>query len=100
MAEKNIGWDDILELTLDPNGLSSIEDANDIVWGKKFRYGHGHPELSNSGSLSWVSAVHKFSNVSYSDRLTDESIFDYQVLKSSKALANAVVHMGKIDTDI
>ncbi len=52
--EKAIGWSDILPLATAPTGWASVGEP---VWGR-FRFGHTHPEFSNSGLMSLLAEIH------------------------------------------
>lgn len=96
--DQPLGWDDILELILYGWGsIPGIDSVTESTWGSRFLYGHGHPVLSNSGSLSWVSAVHSFANVSFDGVLTTSHIYGEAVRNLAAQLSSAVEHMGKIE---
>src|SRR5262249_50842809 len=64
---KGIGWSDILKLAADPSGWASLGHPE---WGQ-FKFGHTHPEYSNSGVISILAEVYaasgKVNNLSLDD---------------------------------
>jgi Ca-activated chloride channel family protein len=89
-----IGWDDLAELSTNPEGWSAYGHPE---WGE-FKFGHPHPEHSNSGMLSLVAEV--YSAVGLIDGLTVDKVKDQRVLDSVGAVEQHVFHYGKKDTDI
>jgi Ca-activated chloride channel family protein len=53
-GKKPVGWSDILALARDPRGWASVGQPQ---WGA-FRFGHTHPESSNSGLISLMAEVY------------------------------------------
>ncbi len=51
---KPIGWADILALATAPDGWGSVGEP---AWGR-FRFGHTHPEYSNSGLMALLAELH------------------------------------------
>jgi Ca-activated chloride channel family protein len=92
--EAAIGWDDLADLSTDPEGWSAYGHPE---WGE-FKFGHPHPEHSNSGMLSLVAEV--YSAVGQTDGLTVDSVKSDAVLNSVGAVEQHVFHYGKTDTDI
>jgi Ca-activated chloride channel homolog len=82
--EKPIGWADIARITIDPQGWGSLGAPQ---WGR-FKFGHTHPEYSNSGLISIIAMAYAGAGKSQDLRLDD--------------LANPVVGdgIGKIQQSI
>lgn len=89
-----IGWDDLARLSTDPQGWASFGHPE---WGQ-FKFGHPHPEHSNSGMLSLVAEV--YSAVGEIDGLTVNLVKSQQVIDSVGAVERNVFHYGRTDTDI
>jgi Ca-activated chloride channel family protein len=53
-GKKPVGWSDILALAKDPRGWASVGKPE---WGA-FRFGHTHPESSNSGLISLMAEIY------------------------------------------
>ena len=92
--EAAIGWDDLADLSTDPEGWSAHGHPE---WGE-FKFGHPHPEHSNSGMLSLVAEV--YSAVGQTAGLTVDSVKSEAVRSSVGAVEQHVFHYGKKDTDI
>ncbi len=89
-----IGWDDLAELSTDPEGWASYGHPE---WGQ-FKFGHPHPEHSNSGMLSLVAEV--YSAVHQTEGLSVSLVKGQDVVDSVGAVERHVFHYGKKDTDI
>lgn len=94
--EQPISWQDITALATDPEGWGS---KNHPEWGD-LRYGHGHPEYSNSGRLSIVAEVYAALGKDKSAPLTIDDVFNPETLASVGAVQKQVYHYGRIDTDL
>jgi len=97
-TDTSISFEVLADLALHKDGWASINP--NYQWGK-FKYGHGHPDVSNSGRLSVVANIFALSNAT--DTATGLSSTDVaEALKDEDviALEQAVYHLGKIDTDI
>jgi Ca-activated chloride channel family protein len=92
--EASIGWDDLAELSANPDGWAAYGHPE---WGQ-FKFGHPHPEHSNSGMLSLVAEV--YSATGQTEGLTVDSVKSQQVAESVGAVEQNVYHYGKKDTDI
>jgi Ca-activated chloride channel family protein len=53
-GKKPVGWSDILALAKDPRGWAAVGQPQ---WGP-FRFGHTHPESSNSGLISLMAEAY------------------------------------------
>jgi Ca-activated chloride channel family protein len=86
--DKPIGWSDILGLATDNQGWTTYGHPE---WGK-FKFGHTHPEYSNSGLVSLFAiayaAVGKTNSLEIND-LIDPKVGDY-----IKGIENSVLHYG------
>jgi Ca-activated chloride channel family protein len=89
-----IGWDDLADLSTNPEGWAAFGHPE---WGQ-FKFGHPHPEHSNSGMLSLVAEVYSAAGVV--DGLTVDQVKSNSVMESVGAVEQQVFHYGKKDTDI
>lgn len=87
-GKKPVGWSDILSLARNPKGWAAYGRPQ---WGK-FKFGHTHPEFSNSGLISLFAEVYaatgKVSGLTLSDvnKPTTAAYLD--------GIEQAVVHYG------
>jgi Ca-activated chloride channel family protein len=89
-----IGWNDLAALSTDPEGWGAYGHPE---WGQ-FKFGHPHPEHSNSGMLSLVAEVYAAAEVT--EGLTVEQVKSDLVAERVGAVERNVFHYGKKDTDI
>jgi len=89
-----IGWDDLTALSTNPDGWAAHGHPE---WGQ-FKFGHPHPEHSNSGMLSLVAEV--YSAAGLLEGLTVEAVKSQAVIDDVGAVEQRVFHYGKKDTDI
>jgi Ca-activated chloride channel family protein len=89
-----IGWDDLAALSTNPEGWAAYGHPE---WGE-FKFGHPHPEHSNSGMLSLVAEV--YSAAGLTEGLTVDLVKSQAVIDSVAAVEQRVFHYGKKDTDI
>jgi len=89
-----IGWDDLAALSTNPEGWAAFGHSE---WGQ-FKFGHPHPEHSNSGMLSLVAEVYSAAGVT--SGLTVDQVKSQSVMDSVGAVEQQVFHYGKKDTDI
>jgi Ca-activated chloride channel family protein len=83
-----IGWSDILALARDPQGWA---EHGHPEWGA-FRFGHTHPEYSNSGLISLLAEVYAATG-----KTTGLSLEDVRLPSTAEYLAgieSSVVHYG------
>ena len=92
--DKPIGWDDLAALSTNPDGWAAYGHPE---WGQ-FKFGHPHPEHSNSGLLSLIAEV--YAAVDRTDGLTVKDIKSQAVQDSVGAVEQQVYHYGKKDTDL
>jgi Ca-activated chloride channel family protein len=89
-----IGWDDLAALSTNPEGWAAYGHPE---WGE-FKFGHPHPEHSNSGMLSLVAEV--YSAAGRTEGLTVDLVKSQSVIDDVGAVEQHVFHYGKKDTDI
>lgn len=89
-----IGWNDLAALSNDPEGWGAYGHPE---WGQ-FKFGHPHPEHSNSGMLSLVAEVYAAADVT--QELTVELVKSESVAERVGAVERNVFHYGRTDTDI
>jgi len=89
-----IGWDDLAELSTNPEGWAAFGHPE---WGQ-FKFGHPHPEHSNSGMLSLVAEVYSAAGVT--EGLTVDMVKSKSVMDDVGAVEQQVYHYGMKDTDI
>jgi len=84
-----IGWDDIVELAADPEGWTRYGHPE---WGQ-FKFGHTHPDSSNTGFLAITSAVYAF--LGQTDSLTPELVKSEEVREALRILELNTFHYGR-----
>jgi Ca-activated chloride channel family protein len=89
-----IGWDDLAALSTNPDGWAAHGHPE---WGQ-FKFGHPHPEHSNSGMLSLVAEV--YSAAGLTEGLTVDAVKSQTVIEDVGAVEQMVFHYGRTDTDI
>jgi Ca-activated chloride channel family protein len=92
--DEPIGWNDLAALATNPDGWAAYGHPE---WGE-FKFGHPHPEHSNSGLLSLVAETYAASG--QTDGLTVEIVKGTSVRQKVGAIEQAVFHYGKKDTDL
>eukprot|EP00490_Sorites_sp_Unknown_P026702 CAMPEP_0114684944 /NCGR_PEP_ID=MMETSP0191-20121206/59796_1 /TAXON_ID=126664 /ORGANISM="Sorites sp." /LENGTH=315 /DNA_ID=CAMNT_0001968557 /DNA_START=82 /DNA_END=1026 /DNA_ORIENTATION=+ len=93
---QDIGFKDLGNLAVNPNGWGSISSS--LSGFGDFKYGHGHPNSSNSGRLSVMATMMAFSNSTVLNTQNDIDIAAND--PDVQAIVQSVVHLGKIDTDL
>ncbi|MEZ5992283.1 MAG: VWA domain-containing protein [Planctomycetota bacterium] len=86
--DKQIGWGDILDIAQSGEGWKKY---NMPQWGK-FRFGHTHPEYSNSGLISLLAEV--YAATGKTRGLTREDVAKSETAKYLEEIEQAVVHYG------
>jgi Ca-activated chloride channel homolog len=86
--DKPIGWSDILALSTDPKGWASYGHPE---WGR-FKFGHTHPEYSNSGLVSLFATA--YAAVGKTTSLEINDLIDPKVGDFIKGIENSVLHYG------
>jgi Ca-activated chloride channel family protein len=89
-----LGWDDLAALSTNPDGWAAYGHPE---WGQ-FKFGHPHPEHSNSGMLSLVAEV--YSAAGLTEGLTVAAVKSQRVVEDVGAVEQRVFHYGRTDTDI
>lgn len=87
--EKALGWKEVHDMALEESGWASLGFPQ---WGR-FRFGHTHPEYSNSGIISLIAETYAAAGKSRGLTLEDVSIpatGDYL-----EEIEGAVVHYGR-----
>jgi Ca-activated chloride channel family protein len=92
--DEPIGWGDLAALSTNPDGWSAYGHPE---WGQ-FKFGHPHPEHSNSGMLSLIAEV--YSALDITDGLTIENVKSQTVIDEVGAVEQQVFHYGMKDTDL
>ncbi len=92
--DKSIELSDIAQLAANPQGWASVGHSE---WGT-FKFGHGHPDYSNSGLLTMVAAV--YSAAGERSGLTPAQVKSAQVISNVRALEQSVYHYGRLSTDL
>ena len=86
---KPIGWKDILALAKNPKGWAGYEHPE---WGE-FKFGHTHPEYSNSGLISALAM--NYAATAKTRGLTSEDISAATTQKFVEDIEAAVIHYGE-----
>jgi Ca-activated chloride channel family protein len=86
--QKPVGWSDILALAREPRGWAA---KNHPEWGP-FRFGHTHPESSNSGLISILAEVYAASGKKAG--LTVADVNDPKTAAFVRGIEQSVVHYG------
>ena len=84
-----IGWKEIHDIALNDEGWSAFGMPQ---WGK-FRFGHTHPDFSNSGLISLIAEAYAGSGKTTG--LTTQDVTSKQTGDYIEAIEQAVVHYGK-----
>jgi Ca-activated chloride channel homolog len=86
--DKPIGWSDILDLATNNLGWAAYSHPE---WGK-FKFGHTHPEYSNSGLVSLFAIA--YAAVGKTTSLEINDLIDPKVGDFIKGIENSVLHYG------
>jgi Ca-activated chloride channel family protein len=84
-----IGWDDIVDLAADPAGWARYDHPE---WGQ-FKFGHTHPDSSNTGLLAITSAV--YAALGQREGLTPELVKSEAVRDALQTLELHTFHYGR-----
>jgi Ca-activated chloride channel family protein len=90
--DADIRWSQITDLAVNPEGWAALGHPE---WGV-FRYGHGHPEFSNSGRLSVVAQI--YAAKGNNDPLTYDEIWSEETQAALRPIQLAIAHYGRRDT--
>lgn len=89
--DKPIGWSDLADLATNPDGWAAYGHPE---WGT-FKFGHAHPDFSNSAMLSVIAEV--YAAAGKTSGLTAEDVKSETVQEHVAAVEQTVVHYGKWD---
>ena len=87
-GKKPVGWSDILALAKDPRGWSAVGQPQ---WGP-FRFGHTHPESSNSGLIALMAEA--YAGAGKVHGLTLDDLARPEVGNYISGIEQSVVHYG------
>jgi Ca-activated chloride channel family protein len=87
-GKKPLGWSDLLTLARNPKGWSAYGYPQ---WGK-FKFGHTHPEFSNSGLISLFAEAYAASGKTAGLKLAD--LEKLQTKQLIAGVEQSVVHYG------
>jgi Ca-activated chloride channel family protein len=87
-GRRPIGWSDVLALARDPRGWASVRQPQ---FGA-FRFGHTHPEASNSGLIALVAST--YAAAGKARGLTLQDVARPDVANFVAGIEKAVVHYG------
>jgi len=87
-GKKPVGWSDILSLARNPKGWATY---NYPQWGR-FKFGHTHPEFSNSGLISLFAEAYAASGKTAGLKLAD--LEKPQTKQLIAGVEQSVVHYG------
>ncbi len=88
-GKQPIGWQDIIKLAKDPDGWASHGYPQ---WGK-FKFGHTHPDYSNSGLIALFAEV--YAGADKVAGLTTEDVRNPKTAEYLHNIEQAVVHYGR-----
>jgi Ca-activated chloride channel family protein len=86
--DKPIGWDDLRKLAVAPTGWGAVGHKE---WGP-FKFGHTHPEYSNSGLIAVFAQI--YAATGKDDDLTVKDVEEPRVAHYLAELQKAIVHYG------
>jgi Ca-activated chloride channel homolog len=86
--DKSIGWAEILQLARNPKGWAAYGYPQ---WGQ-FKFGHTHPDYSNSGLISLFATIYAATGKTSGLEVTD--IKDPRVGDYLRGIENSVLHYG------
>ena len=87
-GRKAVGWSDVLALARDPRGWAAAGQAQLGA----FRFGHTHPEASNSGLIALLAAT--YAAAGKSRGLTVQDVLKPEVSRFLAGIERSVVHYG------
>jgi Ca-activated chloride channel family protein len=87
--DKPLGWDDIAQLAVSPNGWTGYGFPE---WGS-FKLGHTHPEFSNSGLLAVIAEA--YAGAGKQRGLTVNDVHDPDVKTFMAEVESSIIHYGE-----
>ncbi len=87
--QQQIGWADLIALATSPNGWA---DYGKPQWGR-FRFGHTHPDFSNSGLQSIVAIA--YAATGKQRGLTPEDVTKPETVQFMREIESAIAHYGR-----
>ena len=87
-GRRPVGWADVLALAKDPRGWAGAAQPQ---WGA-FRFGHTHPEASNSGLIALVAST--YAAAGKARGLTLQDVAQPEVSRFLAGIEKSVVHYG------
>ncbi len=87
-GQRPVGWAEVLALSRDPRGWASLGHPE---WGR-FKFGHTHPEYSNSGLISLLAETYAAANKKETLNLDD--VRNPAAVRFVSGIEAAVVHYG------
>ncbi|XVJ59186.1 MAG: VWA domain-containing protein [Tepidisphaera sp.] len=87
--DKPLGWEEIAAVTRDPAGWATYGFPQ---WGK-FKFGHTHPEYSNSGLMSVIAL--SYAGAKKTQGLTPADLALPEVTKEMAEVQRSIVHYGE-----
>lgn len=87
--DKSVGWSDVLALSRNPKGWASKGHPE---WGS-FKFGHTHPMMSNSGTLSVLAEI--YAALGQTRTLDMQALSKPKVASFVQSIEESVVHYGK-----
>ncbi len=86
--DKPISWDDIVQLSANPQGWESLGHPE---WGQ-FKFGHTHPDYSNAGLLSMTALA--YSTIGETRGLTADQVYSDAVVEAFRGVEQNTYHYG------
>lgn len=87
--KKEIGWDELHTVVTNPKGWSALGHPE---WGA-FKFGHSHPDYSNSAMLSVISMI--YAGADKTAGLTSADMKNPKVVSLLKDIERSIVHYGE-----
>jgi Ca-activated chloride channel homolog len=87
--DKPVGWEDVIALTREPTGWASKGFPQ---WGR-FKFGHTHPEYSNSGLMSVIAQT--YAGADKTQGLTPADLALPAVAAEMGEIQKSIVHYGE-----
>jgi Ca-activated chloride channel family protein len=88
VSDQPISWQTLADLSANPDGWTSLGHAE---WGQ-FKFGHTHPDFSNTGLLMLTSLAYSISG--QTSGLTPEQVYSTQVEEAFQRVEQNTYHYG------